>query len=284
VCGPILGRNVRLSPDSDAPKVPSIATDQGSLHYEVFGRGHPVILLHGYQGSWGLWQAIMEFLGGAYRTYAVDFWGFGESGARRSSYALDDFVSLVDQFMAQMGIARAPLVGHSMGGTVALLVAAAHPRRVEKVVAISAPVVGSSLRFFPRIFGLRPVGWLTYRNLWLYRWFYRTLAARYSRDPAWAAMMDRDVSHTALEAFFFSIASLRGADLRPVLGGVTVPVLGMYGGRDNVVDPGQWTLLEAGLARVRTNHFPSSGHFIMLDEPVSFRNQLKAFLDGPLVM
>jgi pimeloyl-ACP methyl ester carboxylesterase len=224
----------------------------------------------------------MEDLGASYRTYAVDFWGFGESGARRSSYAVDDFVGLVDQFMAQMGIARAPIVGHSMGGSVCLLAAARHPHRVEKAVAISAPIVGSSLRFFPRVFGIRPVGWLTYRHLWLYRWFYRALAARYSRDPAWASMMDRDVSHTNLEAFFASIASLRGADLRPSLARVTIPVLGMYGGRDNVVDPGQWRLLEQGAACVRTQHFPSSGHFIMLDEPDRFRQELRAFLDEPL--
>lgn len=259
----------------------SIATDQGSLHYEVFGKGHPVILLHGYQGSWGLWQATMEFLGASYRTYAVDFWGFGESGARRSSYAVDDFVSLVDQFMEQMGIARAPLVGHSMGGTVCLLVAARHPQRVEKAVAISSPIVGSSLRFFPRIFGLRPVGWLTYRNLWLYRWFYRLLAPSYSRDPNWAGMMDRDVSHTTLEAFFASIGSLRNTDLRPILGRVKTAVLGMYGGRDNVVDPGQWRLLQEGIPKARTQHFPSSGHFIMLDEPAIFMQLLSAFLDEP---
>jgi pimeloyl-ACP methyl ester carboxylesterase len=269
-------------PDTlEATDVSSITTDQGSLHYEVFGRGHPVILLHGYQGSWGLWQATMEVLGATYRTYAVDFWGFGESGARRSSYAVDDFVSLVDQFMSQMGIAHAPLVGHSMGGTVCLLVAARHPQRVEKAVAISAPIVGSSLRFFPKVFGFRPVGWLTYHNLWLYRWFYRILAPVYSRDPEWARMMDRDVSHTTLEAFFASIGSLRTADLRPVLPGIRMPVFGMYGGRDNVVDPRQEQLLRNGTSRRRTHVFPASGHFIMLDEPASFTEHLKAFLDEP---
>ncbi|HET6846489.1 MAG TPA: alpha/beta fold hydrolase, partial [Anaerolineales bacterium] len=189
--------------------MPSISTDQGSLHYEVSGKGPPVVLLHGYQGSWGLWQSTMAFLGDSFRTYAVDFWGFGESGARRPSYAVGDFVDLVDQFMEQMGIARAPLVGHSMGGTVALLVAARHPQRVAKVVAISSPIVGSSLRFFPRVFGIRPVGWLMYRNLWLYRRLYRLLAFKYSRDPEWPDMMDRDVTQVKLEAFFSSIGSLR---------------------------------------------------------------------------
>ena len=261
----------------------SITTDQGSLHYEVLGKGRPVILLHGYQGSWGLWQATMEELGASFRTYAVDFWGFGESGARRSSYAVEDFVSLVDQFMSQLGIARAPLVGHSMGGTVCLLFAARHPARVDKVAVISAPIVGASLRFFPRVFGYRWFGWITYQNLWLYRRVYRLLARKYSKHAGWADMMDRDVSHTTLGAFFASIGSLRRTDLRPILQQINAPVLGVYGARDNVVDPGQWMVLQHDLPQARTVLFPSSGHFPMLDEPARFLRHLRPFLDELIV-
>jgi pimeloyl-ACP methyl ester carboxylesterase len=263
--------------------VPSISTDQGSLHYEVSGRGRPVVLLHGYLGSWGLWQSTMEQLGASFRTYAVDFWGFGESGARRPSYAVDDFVTLVDQFMEQMGIACAPLVGHSMGGSVALLVASRYPDRVTQAVAIASPIVGSSLRFFPRVFGRRSVGWLMHKNLWLYRRLYRLLGPMYSRDPNWADMMDRDVSHVKLEAFFSSIGSLRSIDLRPVLRRIAVPVLGMYGGRDNVVHPEQWRLLKQGIPASAVEHFPESGHFIMLDEPKDFMQRLRSFLDGSVI-
>ena len=76
----------------------SIVTDQGILHYESYGSGPPVILLHGWLGSWGLWQPTMEALGREYRCYALDFWGFGESGRKRSTYAVSDFMDLVAQF------------------------------------------------------------------------------------------------------------------------------------------------------------------------------------------
>jgi pimeloyl-ACP methyl ester carboxylesterase len=92
-------------------------------------------------------------------------------------------------------------------------------------------------------------------------------------------MMDRDVSHTTLEAFFASIASLRRADLRPILSRIAVPILGMYGSRDNVVDPDQSRSLQDGIPQARIAHFAASGHFIMLDEPANFMQQLKAFLD-----
>ena len=90
----------------------SIVTDQGIVHYEAYGRGEPVILLHGWLGSWGYWFRTMEVLKNKYRCYALDFWGFGDSGKRRSSYQVSDVVGLVDQFMDRLGIDAAPIVGH----------------------------------------------------------------------------------------------------------------------------------------------------------------------------
>ena len=54
-------------------------------------------------------------VGKSYRTYALDFWGFGESGKKLDRYVMSDFVALVEEFMSRMGIESAPLVGHSMG-------------------------------------------------------------------------------------------------------------------------------------------------------------------------
>ena len=221
----------------------------------------------------------MGYLGGFYRTYALDFWGFGESGTKRETYAVKDFVSLVKQFMDQLGIAQAPLVGHSMGGTVSLLTAIQFPDRVKKAVVIGSPMVGSSLFFFPRVFGYRTFGWLTYHNLWIYKGFLRILAPYYSKDKNWAEMMDRDVSRTTLEAFFASIGSLRRTDLRPSLNQIQVPVMGMYGDNDVVVDPKQWKTLQDGVPHAHIERFPNSGHFIMLDEPTAFSHKLKVFLD-----
>jgi pimeloyl-ACP methyl ester carboxylesterase len=259
--------------------VSSITTNQGIVHYEVFGRGRPVILLHGWLGSWGLWQETMACLGRKYRTYALDFWGFGESGKKRETYAVQDFISLVDQFMEQLGISQAPLVGHSMGGTVSLSVAIQYPQRVQKVVVIGSPIYGASLSSVLKLFGKRPIGFLVRNNLWAFKSFYHLLAPLYSHDPRWSAMMDRDVSNTTLDSFWHSISSLRNTDLRPNLGQIQVPVMGMYGAKDIVVDPNQWKPLTEGLPQARIEQYPTAGHFIMLDEPNLFMQTLQNFLD-----
>lgn len=259
----------------------SFTTDQGIVHYEVYGRGRPVILLHGWLGSWGLWQETMAYLGRYYRTYALDFWGFGESGKKRASYDVQDFVTLVDQFMEQLGIEGAPLVGHSMGGTVSLSVAIQYPQRVRKVVVVGSPIVGSSLSLLLKLFGRRPVAYVVYHNLWGLRWGFRMLAPMYTRDPRWPEMMDRDLSSTTLESFLMSIASLRRTDLRPKLSSIHVPVMGMYGDKDNVVHPEQWRPILTGMPNARIARFSNAGHFIMLDEPQEFVRILHEFLDSP---
>ena len=257
----------------------SITTDQGIVHYEVYGKGRPVILLHGWLGSWGLWQETMAYMGRYYRTYALDFWGFGESGKKRNSYDVQDFVSLVDQFMEQLGIGQAPLVGHSMGGTVSLSVAIKYPHRARKVVVVGSPIVGSSLNFLLKMFGRKPVAYVVYNNMWGFQLFYHLLGPLYSKDKRWPEMMDRDISKMTLESFLYSIASLRKTDLRPRLNEVKIPAMGMYGDRDIVVHPGQWKDMLAGIPHARIERYHDAGHFIMLDEPQKFTEKLKNFLD-----
>ncbi len=257
----------------------SITTDQGILHYEVYGKGKPVILLHGWLGSWGLWQETMTYLGQSYRTYALDFWGFGESGRKLDTYQVDDFINLVDQFMDKLGIVSAPLVGHSMGGTVSLSVALRYPERVEKVVIIGSPIVGSSLAFPLKLAGQRVIAFLLFSLFGVFRAGMRVASPFICRDPNFPDMMDRDLSRTTLESFLNSIASLRRTDLRPALHQINVPVMGMFGDRDNIVHPRQWQPLLAGVPSARIERFKNAGHFIMLDEPQPFQAKLKDFLD-----
>jgi pimeloyl-ACP methyl ester carboxylesterase len=259
--------------------VSSITTDQGIVHYEVYGRGRPVILLHGWLGSWGLWQETMTYLGQYYRTYALDFWGFGESGKKRNTYMVNDFVSLVDQFMDKLGIVDAPLVGHSMGGTVSLSVALRYPERVKKVTIIGSPVVGSSLALPLKMAGYRQIAWMLFNMFDVFRYGMRIASPFICGDPRFPDMMDRDLSKTTLESFLVSIASLRRTDLREEISKINVPVMGMFGDRDNIVDPRQWQALQIGLPSARIERFKKAGHFIMMDDSQVFMQKLKEFLD-----
>jgi pimeloyl-ACP methyl ester carboxylesterase len=221
----------------------------------------------------------MGYLGRYYRTYALDFWGFGESGKKRDTYAVQDFVSLVDQFMDRLGIAQAPLVGHSMGGTVSLSVAIQYPHRVSKVVVIGSPIVGSSLAIPLKLAGYRFIAFMLFNMMWAFRAAMKIASPFICADPRFPGMMDKDLSSTTVESFLRSIASLRRTDLRPMLSQIKIPVMGMYGDRDNIVHPRQWQPLSQGVSGAKIVRWKRAQHFVMLDTPQEFMETLKAFLD-----
>jgi pimeloyl-ACP methyl ester carboxylesterase len=221
----------------------------------------------------------MTYLAASYRTYALDFWGFGESGKKRETYAVSDFVSLVNQFMEQLGIVHAPLVGHSMGGTVSLLVATQFPERVSKVAVVGSPMVGSSLAPLLKLAGYRPIAFMLFNMMGVFRGAMRLYSPFICRDPRFPDMMDRDLSRTTVESFLRSIASLRRTDLRKTLPQIKIPALGIYGDKDVIVHPLQWQPMKKGIPHAVIERFPMAGHFPMFEEPTDFSQKLKTFLD-----
>lgn len=257
----------------------SIVTDQGIVHYEAYGRGAPVILLHGWINSWDVWRdtmlAIPEL--GRYKVYALDFWGFGESAKQKTPpFQIQSYADMVYQFMEIMGIEQAPVFGHSMGGTVTLTLALKAPHLIKKAAIVGSPINGNSLNVFLKLSG---IGWIA-RLAWsipiikrLVMWM--VLAGD---SPRVRKMIFRDVDKTNIESFFRSIGDLRRTDLRPQMYRLTMPTLGVFGVRDNIVNPNQSQLLTKNVPQARVEMFRSSRHFPMLDEPEHFIQIVQEFL------
>jgi len=220
----------------------------------------------------------MEALSSRYPTYALDFWGFGESDKRRESYNVVDFVALVDQFMERLGIHSAPVIGHSMGGTVALNLALDRPGRVDRLAIVGSPIEGDSLNLFLKLAGYQWIAFLVWNSPSLLRIglkLYAPLVAANSR--AWYQLLINDLSKMTLESFLWSINSLHHTNLRPRLGKLRVPVLGVYGRGDKIVDPRQAELLRP-VPTARVEVLAGSRHFPMLDEPEKFNSILLSYL------
>ncbi len=98
------------------------------VHYEVLGRGKPLIFLHGWVGSWRYWIPAMQSASVSFRTYALDLWGFGDSAKAANNYSLEQQVNLVNLFTQEMGIGRIALIGHGLGAIIAALYAAQNPK------------------------------------------------------------------------------------------------------------------------------------------------------------
>jgi pimeloyl-ACP methyl ester carboxylesterase len=263
----------------------SIVTSEGILHYEVDGRGKPLLFLHGWLSSWGLWRDTMLTLSDErrYRIYALDFWGFGDSAKKGAhSFNVQSYVSMVDQFMEKMGITYAPIIGHSMGGTVALGLALEYPNRVEKVVVVGSPVAGSSLSPLLKLASFRLIAGLIWRMPSALLLGLKIFSPILAKDGSQVyEILKRDFSQTTLEAFLTSIGSLWRTDLCSRLGQIGVDVLGIYGRGDNIVNSNQAEVLKKGVSKAQVLLMSESRHFPMLDEPDLFRRRLLEFLvDG----
>ena len=110
------------------------------VHYEVLGRGRPIVLVHGWIGSWRYWIPTMQQLQLKYRVYALDLFGFGDSGKNPQKYTLDQQVQLLTTFMRELGVTKTALVGHGLGALVSAEFARLYQERVPRLAIISAPL------------------------------------------------------------------------------------------------------------------------------------------------
>lgn len=112
------------------------------IHYEVLGRGRPVILIHGWVGSWRYWVPTMQNLQLKYRVYAIDLHGFGDSSKNEKKYTLSNQVQLLKDFMEAMAIPKAALIGHGLGAWVAVEFARAkeNAEKIPRLMLVNAPV------------------------------------------------------------------------------------------------------------------------------------------------
>jgi pimeloyl-ACP methyl ester carboxylesterase len=118
--------------------------------YLDVGQGSAVLLIHGMGGSSQTWREVVPHLATRHRVIAPDLLGHGQSDKPRADYSLGAFAVWLRDLLNQLGISRVTLVGHSLGGGVAMQFAHQHPEYVERLVLISSgglgPELGRTLR------------------------------------------------------------------------------------------------------------------------------------------
>lgn len=233
------------------------------VHYEVLGHGRPLVFLHGWLGSWRYWVPAMEGLSVKYRAYAIDLWGFGASDKSSTRYSIDAYLELLEEFLDQLGVWRTSLVGHALGGVVALLFAARSPERVEQVMGVGVPLVGADIN--------RPLASLSNNGEALAR-----LVARRANFPE----VNMDAHKADVSAITHSMRSAMACDLRRVLPPLDIPALLLYGGNDPLIKPPQQEWLEDCDDNVRVISLDGVQHFPMLEERNKFNRLLMEFLNS----
>lgn len=108
------------------------------LAYSRRGNGPPLVLLHGFPLDHHLWDDVAPLLEDTFDLIIPDLRGFGESVTIDTPYTMDDFASDIAGLLDQLGIQKAGIAGHSMGGYVALAFARLYPERVRGLALVSS--------------------------------------------------------------------------------------------------------------------------------------------------
>ncbi len=236
----------------------AILLDSSIVHYEVLGRGRPVIFLHGWVGSWRYWISTMQVTSTSYRAYALDLWGFGDTAHNALNYSLDQQANLLDRFLNEMGIGKIALVGHGLGALVGMTFAARFPQSVDRMMAISCPLdyqaVNARLR----------TGTPAELSEWLS-----------SRTPEATTALS-DASKADAKAIADSLAGLQANNVFNSFRPLNIPCLLVYGDKDPaiVIPDGEYSLC----TMTHQVELESSGHFPMIDETTRFNRLLTDFL------
>src|SRR3954471_20019063 len=110
--------------------------------YRIAGSGPPVVLIHGMINSSRHWEAVALRLAASHTVIAPDLIGHGDSATPRGDYSIGAHAAVIRDVLAAIGIDRATVVGHSLGGGVAMQFFYQFPQRVERLVLVSSGGLG----------------------------------------------------------------------------------------------------------------------------------------------
>lgn len=230
------------------------------VHYEVLGRGRPVIFIHGWVGSWRYWIPNMQAASISFRAYALDLWGFGDTAKEPEKYLLSQQTSLLDDFLAEMGIGKIAIIGHGLGAIIGLMFAERYPKYVDRVMAIGLPLESNLIN--PRLEQSNPEELAE----WLLGNSPDSQAARLEAPKA-----DKD-------AIVRSLNNLQSYEIDQITTQITTPSLLVFGQNDPAITIANSDRLVTLPDHIHHIIFDQSGHFPMLDQANKFNRLMNDFL------
>jgi len=261
-----------------------------AVHEAGTGHERAILLVHGVGERGALdFEAQIAWLSGSFHVIAPDLPGFGRSDKGNHLYSPANYARVLKHIVGRFLGRPFVLVGHSMGGVIALRYAGTFPEDVERLVVIDAPGVlhrVSSTGFYLESIGDSLVPSLFDQNGWVAR-----LARRLAAPFAWPrfdpqnVLASPELRQTVLGADPAKIAGLAVVDenLGDALPRIRVPALVLWGARDDVAPYRNGRVLAWRLPRARLHVIEGAGHTPLTEAPDRLRTWLEPFLleSGP---
>jgi pimeloyl-ACP methyl ester carboxylesterase len=283
-----------------ARSVSTLAADEILLHghrvrFHRAGSGPLVVLLHGIASTADTWAPVAGALARRHTVLAPDLLGHGESAKPRGDYSLGAYASGVRDLVAALGYDRATVVGHSLGGGIAMQFAYQFPERTDRMVLMSSGGLGEEVHVLLR------AGTLPGSELVL-----PILASRHVRDVVSAIgkglgalhlKPGPDVSEMARGIGSLAESDARSAFLHTLRGVIDhggqrvsaldrlhltedMPSMVIWGERDPIIPVKHGRAAHGAMPRSRLELLPGAGHFPQLEQPIEVAGLLTDFMES----
>ncbi len=270
-----------------APDTEFLELDGSWVRYDVIGGGPPVVLVHGWLSSSRVWEALARRLAQRFTVYSLDLTGFGDSDKPLSGYGVRNGSRLLYAFCAHFGLTRASVIGHDLGGNMAVKLAADHPDVVGRVVLVSVPADEDQIDLPTPLWlaTLPVVGPLFYALGRAFRPVRRMWVRPFVADPE---DLTDEMIEDAGKSTPTAVAHTLGISRREISGGrlvrqakiIKMPMLVVSGEEDQIVDPHSVSAWAGSVQRAEICLIDACGHAPMVERPAEFAAQILAFLTG----
>lgn len=262
------------------------------MRYFKAGSGPALLLIHGMAGSAATWKHVLPRLARDYTVIAPDLLGHGKSDKPRTDYSLGAFAAGLRDLLVALGIERATVVGHSLGGGIAMQMAYQHPERVERLVLVGSGGLGQEvspvlrLLTLPGAEYLMPLIFTSYSreignriSMMLRRRGLRAPAA----EESWRAYVSltEAENRSAFVKTLRSVIDLSGQSVSAhdrLYLSQHMPTLIVWGQRDQIIPVSHAHVAHEAMPGSRLEIFEESGHFVHSEEPDRFIRVLRDFL------
>ena len=252
----------------------TIKVDGLDTHYYIAGQGEPLVAIHGGGGDARTWWRNISELSSKYTVYAPDLPGYGGSQPLSGKYYIPELSDFVEKFTGALGLEKFNLVGHSLGGGVALNYALKFPAKIKKLVLVSSLCLGSEIAFWVRFFSLpafiRSLGAIFVFGFKCIKWLVNHLNPATYILPLTPAFMTvgGNISNFHRQTLV----------LEQRLPEIKIPTLLIWGGRDPVVPVKQAYRAAKAIPDCRVEVFKNRGHNVHRDELKKFSSIVTDFL------
>jgi pimeloyl-ACP methyl ester carboxylesterase len=260
--------------------------------YRTEGSGPLVVLLHGIAASSATWERVIPRLSPFHRVIAPDLLGHGKSAKPRGDYSLGAYANLLRDLLEALGEQRATIVGHSLGGGIAMQFAYQYPERCERLVLVSSGGLGREVHAILRAAALPGaelvLPWLSVAASRSIGTLVRALGHFGFRESADLAEACRGFlsleEPQARRVFLHTVRGIidpggqRVSATDKLYLAEGVPTLIVWGEKDPLIPASHAHRAHETIAGSRLEIFPGAGHYPYLDDPERFATILLDFI------